>query len=289
MKQLAVISGKGGTGKTTLTACLVHLAQNKIIADCDVDAPNLHLALPAQPSQGKDFSGAKVAVISQEKCSKCGKCFNICRFGALEMVEQDYKVNNIKCEGCAACVYTCPEQALKLVDEITGKLFLTDTSHGKFAHALLDIGAEGSGKLVTEVRKGAQSLKEKEELLIIDGSPGIGCSVIASITGCNAVLAVSEPTQSGLHDLTRVVELANHFSIPIYLCLNKYDLNEEITTQIENFAEENQIVVVGKIPFDPMVLKALQQGKSLLEYPNSPASQAIKEIWIKIKEKIKEE
>jgi len=293
MKQLAIISGKGGTGKTTVTACFAQLANNKIMADCDVDAPNLHLVLEAHQQEQKEFSGAKMAVIDVEKCSQCGRCAEVCRFeavGKLIMNNLKYsQINKLKCEGCAACYYVCPEKAIDLVDEVTGKTFLSHTAQGKFSHALLDIGAEGSGKLVTEVRKEAFSLKENEDLMIIDGSPGIGCSVIASITGCHAVLVISEPTQSGLHDLNRVVELAEHFGILVFLAINKYDLNQEISQEIENFAQENQIEVVGKIPFDPLVLKALQQGKSLLSFESSPAAGAIQEIWKKINKIMKEE
>lgn len=286
MKQLAVISGKGGTGKTTLLGCLTHLAQNKIIADCDVDAPNLHLVLSVTEEEKKDFSGARVAVINGEKCKSCGKCLTVCRFDSIKKEQEGYFIEPMHCEGCAACVYSCPEEAIELVDEITGETFLAQTPQGKFSHALLGIGAEGSGKLVTEVRKGAQGLQEQEDFLIIDGSPGIGCSVIASITGCTAVLVVSEPTQSGLHDLERVVELANHFSLPTYLCLNKYDLNEQLTKQMEQFAEKNKVTVLGKIPFDPLVVKALQQNKPLLSFTQSPAAQAIEEIWQKLKKNL---
>jgi len=283
MKQLAVISGKGGTGKTTLTSCFAFLAENKIIADCDVDAPNLHLTLDIEKKEEKDFSGAKVAVIEQDKCQECGKCLEVCRFFALEKKGELYEVNEMQCEGCAACLYTCPVQAINLVEQITGKTFSALTEQGKFAHALLHIGAEGSGKLVTEVRKTAQELRSDEELIIIDGSPGIGCSVIASITGCSAVLVVAEPTQSGFHDLIRVVELAEHFALPVYLCINKYDLNENITEQLIKFAQEKDIAFLGKIPFDSLVVKALQQGKSLLTFSESLAAQAIKDIWQKIK------
>lgn len=293
MKQLTIISGKGGTGKTTIAACFAQLAKNKIMADCDVDAPNLHLVLEADKQEEKDFSGAKVAVIDLEKCKQCGKCVEVCRFQAIGNLIMNnlkyWQINSLKCEGCAACFYACPQGAVNLVDEITGKTFLSQTSQGKFSHALLGIGAEGSGKLVTEVRKGAYSLKETEDLMIIDGSPGIGCSVIASITGCHAVLVISEPTQSGLHDLSRVAELAEHFGIRVFLVINKYNLNQEVGQAIERFAKENRIEVVGRVPFDPLILKALQQGKSLMSYESSPAAQAIQEIWEKINKIMKEE
>lgn len=293
MKQLAIISGKGGTGKTTVTACFAHLAKNKIMADCDVDAPNLHLALENEVRAEREFSGAKVAVINQDKCKYCSKCVEVCRFEAIENLVVNnlsyLRVNNLKCEGCAACIYICPEKAVDLIDEVTGKTFLSQAAEGKFSHALLDIGAEGSGKLVTEVRKGAQAVKDEENLLIIDGSPGIGCSVIASITGCNAVLVISEPTQSGLHDLSRVVELAGHFAIPVFLVINKYDLNNDLSREIEKFAQENGIVFLGKIPFDPLVVKALQQVKPLTSFNNSPAARAIEEIWEKMNKIMKEE
>jgi len=293
MKQLAVISGKGGTGKTTVVSCFAYLADNTVMADCDVDAPNLHLALDSEVKQEKEFSGAKVAFVDKEKCNLCGKCKEVCRFQAIgDLIINNLRylgVTNLKCEGCGACVYICPTQAIELMEEVTGKTFNSHTPQGKFSHALLDIGAEGSGKLVTEVRKNALALKDEEELMIIDGSPGIGCSVIASITGCNGVLAICEPTQSGLHDLERVIELAQHFSIPVFLAVNKYDLNEEITKQIESFAVKNDIRILGRIPFDPLVVKALQNGKPLVSYDDSPAAMIIKDMWRKIKMIMKEE
>jgi MinD superfamily P-loop ATPase len=283
MKQIAVISGKGGTGKSTLVASLTQLVFSKMIADCDVDAPNLHLLLEEKDQQKWDYSGAKEARINYDLCIKCGVCADTCRYGA---ISDDIVVNSLKCEGCNACVVACPQDAMYLEEVNTGWTSVSRTEHGTFGHALLDIGAEGSGKLVTEVRKKVIPFDNGEEWLIIDGSPGIGCSVIASITGTDAVIAVTEPTKSGLSDLKRVLDLSKHFDIPAFVCINKFDLNMEITNEMEEYCQENGFDVVGRIPFDPAIVKALQEYKTPVDAGDQAFIDEVNGLWEKVTVKI---
>ncbi len=275
MKQLAIVSGKGGTGKTTLCASLAELASNKVIADCDVEAPNLHLLLDSSVFWEKDYFGSKTAEIDKTRCRKCGYCIQVCRFDAIN----DFEVNSLKCEGCAACVYTCPVGAVNLLDTVTGKTILSESKTGIFSHAKLNIGADGSGKLVTEVRKNAVTNAWQEDVVFIDGSPGIACVVIASITGCDAILVVSEPTLSGKHDLARVLELAEHFGIEAYVCINKFDINPTMTSEIVRQCKKSNVRVIGKIPFDREVNKSISKGIPVVNNPRSNAGKAIREIW----------
>ncbi len=283
MKQVVFISGKGGTGKSTLVSSLSILVENKMIADCDVDAPNLHILLKGDVQKKDDFFGAKEAVIDPELCVKCGLCEETCRFDAIE----ECKVSVMKCEGCGACVLVCPQNAIKLEEVKTGETYVSKTNRGTFSNALLDIGAEGSGKLVTEVRKNVNNYKKKEEWVLIDGSPGIGCSVIASMTGADAVIAVSEPTKSGKSDLERVLGVARYFEIPAFVCINKYNLNLQVTKEIEAFCEQEGFPVIGKIPFDETVVRALREFKTPVEAGNSVVTQEIKNIWSRINDEMK--
>jgi MinD superfamily P-loop ATPase len=279
MKQIVFISGKGGTGKSTLVSSLSILVQQKMLADCDVDAPNLHILLKGKVLKKDDFFGAKEAVIDSSACIRCGLCRETCRFGA---INEEFEINPMKCEGCGACLLVCPQEAICLKEVKTGETYVSDTSRGTFSHAMLDIGAEGSGKLVTEVRKNIYKNKKDEKWVLIDGSPGIGCVVIASITGADAVVAVSEPTKSGLSDLERVLGVARHFGIPAFVCINKYDLNPDVTSQIESFCESNGFPVIGRIPFDPSIVKALQEFKTPIEAGNSNVTNEIAGIWTRL-------
>lgn len=279
MKQIVFISGKGGTGKSTLVSSLSILVQDKMLADCDVDAPNLHILLKGEVLKKDDFFGAKEAVIDSSACIRCGLCRKTCRFGA---INEEFEINPMKCEGCGACLLVCPQEAICLEEAKTGETYVSHTSRGTFPHALLDIGAEGSGKLVTEVRKNIYNNKKDEKWVLIDGSPGIGCVVIASITGADAVVAVSEPTKSGESDLERVLGVARHFGIPAFVCINKYDLNPEVTSQIESFCESNGFPVIGRIPFDPSIVKALQEFKTPIEAGNSNVTNEIAGIWMRL-------
>lgn len=283
MKQIAFVSGKGGTGKSTLVSSLSILVQNKMLADCDVDAPNLHILVKGEVLKQEDYYGAKEAFIDQSLCIKCGLCRQTCRF---EAISEDIRIKPMKCEGCGACTLVCPVEAIHLEEVKTGITYVANTSRGTFSHALLDVGAEGSGKLVTEVRKNIANFKGEEEWLLIDGSPGIGCVVIASITGVDAVVAVSEPTKSGLSDLERVLGVARHFQIPGFVCINKYDLNLEISEQIEDFCQRNGCPAVGKIPFDPSIVQALQEFKTPIEAGNEEVTKEITNIWVRLKEEM---
>ena len=281
MKQIVFISGKGGTGKSTIVASLCQLIQEKMIADCDVDAPNLHILIENSILQREDFFGAREVVIDENLCSKCGKCQEICRFDA---VDEAMKIVPMYCEGCGACTIVCPTDAIRLESVKTGHTFISQTDQGTFANALLDIGAEGSGKLVTEVRKKLEQYKNDEKWVLIDGSPGIGCVVIASITGADAVVAVTEPTLSGQSDLERVLSVARHFRIPGFVCINKFDLNLEITAEIESFCQTNAFPVIGKIPFDPSIVKALQEYQTPVAAGNQDVTTELKNMWCKIED-----
>lgn len=279
MKQVVFISGKGGTGKSTIVASLSLLVQNKMMADCDVDAPNLHLLVAGDLLDTHDYSGSKNAFIDHDRCVSCGICRKVCRFDA---ISEDFVVDPIKCEGCAACTVLCPTEAIHLYDVKTGETYVTRTGRGTFSHAQLEIGADGSGKLVTEVRKSLAEHKNVEDWVLIDGSPGIGCVVIASITGTDAVVAVAEPTPSGRHDLDRVLTVAAHFKVPAYVCINKYDLNLPVSKDIASDCSARGIPVIGLIPYEPLVVKALQQGLTPVEANLGPIVEPIRQLWKKL-------
>ncbi|MDX9873110.1 MAG: ATP-binding protein [Clostridia bacterium] len=279
MKQIAFVSGKGGTGKSTLVASLSILVRNKMLADCDVDAPNLHILLQGDVLKNEDYFGAEEAFIDSAVCVKCDRCRQICRF---EAISQKIEIIPMKCEGCGACVLVCPAAAIRLEEARSGQTYVARTPRGTFSHALLDIGAEGSGKLVTAVRKNIHGFYKNEEWVLIDGSPGIGCVVIASITGADAVVAVTEPTKTGLSDLERVMQVARHFQIPGFVCINKYDLNPEITAEIEEFCKRGGYPVIGKIPFDPAVVSALQEFKTPVEAGNCEITAEIMYLWSRL-------
>lgn len=281
--QLVIISGKGGTGKTTIASSLASLSKSKIKIDCDVDASNLHLILNGKDIEEDNFIGAKIARIDPNKCVKCSKCIETCRFGAIK----GFVVDALVCEGCGSCRIVCLYDAIRLEDEITGKTIITDNNAGILSRAEMKIGAEGSGKLVTEVRQKAMKYKDDDELIILDGSPGIGCAVMASVTGCNIALIVVEPTQSGLEDFKRVLSLCKSFELKSLVCINKFNINEDMSENIESFCKWENIEVVGRIPFDDNVKIALNELKPLVNY-DGPASDEIKKMWEKIK-KIKEE
>lgn len=283
MKQVVFISGKGGTGKSTIVASLNQLVKNKMLADCDVDAPNLHLLLSERVLEKNEYKGAQIAVIDEDVCIKCGICRSICRFDA---IDEEIKVNLFKCEGCGTCTMMCPVDAIHLEKVVTGNTYVSETDKGTFSHALLDIGAEGSGKLVTEVRKNTKKYEKDEEWLLIDGSPGIGCVVIASITGADAVVIVTEPTKSGISDLQRVHAVAKHFEIPALVCINKHDLNLRASSEIESFCKEKDIPVIGKIPFTPEIVDALREFKTPVDANLKNITAEIENIWKAISENL---
>jgi MinD superfamily P-loop ATPase len=278
MKELVIISGKGGTGKTSLTACFAFFAQDRVLADCDVDAADLHILVHPKTLQEEDFRGGIKAAIDGEKCSQCGTCRESCRFGA---ISAEFVVSRLSCEGCGVCLHVCPEQAVSLEEGVSGRWFISETRFGPMVHAALHPGEENSGKLVALVRNQAKVLARKKDspLILVDGSPGVGCPVISSITGADHVLIVTEPTLSGLHDMERAMQLVRGFRIPVSVAINKYDLNPEVTEQIEAYSRRAQATVLGRIPYDPQVTRSMVQRHCVVEDGDSPASTSIRQIW----------
>ena len=286
IKELIVISGKGGTGKTSLIGAFASLASEKVLCDADVDAADLYLILEPDIKEREDFQEGHKAVINKDKCTECGLCRELCRFNA---ISPDFVVNPIDCEGCGVCVHFCPEDAIDFPLQTCGELFVSETRCGPMVHARLGIAEDNSGKLVSLTRERAKEVAKKVDinLILTDGPPGLACPVIASITGATGVLIVTEPTLSGHHDMDRVVELTRHFGIPAYVCINKFDINPEMTKTIEQYAQDNGLPVMGKIPFDPFFTKAMVEKKTIIEYDgNSDAARAVKEIWEKVADKI---
>jgi len=282
MKQIVVISGKGGTGKTILTASFAAIAESKVMADCDVDAADLHLLLAPDVTERHLFKSGKTAVINNDICTGCGKCVELCRF---EAISKDYIVDPIACEGCAFCSFVCPTGAIKMRDNTTGEWFISSTRFGPMVHAKLGIAEENSGKLVSLVRNKAKEMAEENNLdwVIIDGAPGIGCPVIASLSGVDVALIVTEPTMSGLHDADRVIQVAKHFDVPVKLVINKYDLNCDMSEKIEKYCQKRKIPVVGKILFDEFVVKAMVERKTVVELSEGKAREEIFNIWDRLK------
>jgi MinD superfamily P-loop ATPase len=286
VKELVVISGKGGTGKTSLMAAFASLAENNVLCDADVDAADLHLLMDPDIKERHDFKGGGTAIIDKDRCIECGLCRDLCRWNA---ISEAFVVDAIECEGCGVCVDFCPEEAIDFPVKTCGEWFISNTRFGPMVHARLGIAEENSGKLVTLVRQEAKKLaeKNKSDLLITDGPPGVGCPVIASVGGASAVLIVAEPTVSGLHDMERVAQLAAHFKVPVMVCVNKFDLNFDQTEAIEKLAKENSITTVGRVPFDPVFTESMVQGQTVLEYVgNSKIRSSIVEIWRNIRNQL---
>ncbi|SDF54724.1 MinD superfamily P-loop ATPase, contains an inserted ferredoxin domain [Methanolobus vulcani] len=278
VKQLTVISGKGGTGKTTFTSSFAALAENAVIADCDVDAADMHLILQPEISEIHNFFGLDVASINKELCTACGICVSSCRFDA---IDSNQVVDTYKCEGCGVCEHVCPEDAVSMIAKKAGEYYCSNTRFGPLVHAKLGIGEEASGKLVSDVRRRASELAEQsgKDLIVIDGPPGTGCAVIAAITGTDLVLVVTEPTKSGVHDLERVVQVAQHFRIPVAVCINKYDINKRLSVSICEYCKDNNIPVLGMLPYDNIVIEAMIAGSSVVEYSGAKFSEGIRSVW----------
>jgi MinD superfamily P-loop ATPase len=282
MREIVIISGKGGTGKTSLTAAFAALAKNSVLCDADVDAADLHLLMQPEVRRRTDFMGGCKARINPDLCTSCGTCIDLCRFGA---INEQFQVDAIRCEGCGVCVDFCPVTAIDFPVQCCGEWYISDTRFGPMVHARLGIAEENSGKLVSVVRKEARQLAEQRgaDLIITDGPPGIGCPVIASIGGATALVIVVEPTVSGIHDMERVVDLAAHFKVPGMVCVNKFDLNVEMTQAIEQLAIRHQVAVLGRVAFDPAFTRSMVEGKTLFEYGEPTATQQqVRDIWRQI-------
>ncbi len=296
MKEIVVISGKGGTGKTSLVAAFASLAQNAVLADCDVDAADLHLILKPDVQESHDFSGGKLARIRADKCIGCGECERVCRFEAVslsgpgnELVAKTCTIDPVACEGCGVCVQFCPVDAIDFEDAVNGRWFVSETRFGPMVHARLGAAEENSGKLVSLIRKQARLIadNQRRDLLVVDGSPGIGCPVIASITGADLVLVVTEPTLSGRHDLDRVTQLTAHFGIPTAVCVNKWDINPDVTEAIEAGARDKGLVLAGKIDYDPAVTNAQVAEKTIIEYARNRTAAQVVSVWNVIMDSLK--
>jgi len=290
IKEIVVISGKGGTGKTSVVASFAALADRKVLADCDVDAADLHLVLNPRIRHREDFSGGNKATIIEDACTGCNRCIGECRFEAIYYISkngekaQTPQVNHVLCEGCGVCMRVCPAEAIAFDPSVNGEWYVSSTNYGPMVHARLGMAEGNSGKLVTQIRGKARTIAEENHLdyVIVDGSPGIGCPVIASITGTDLVLVVTEPTLSGQHDLMRVAQLTAHFNIPTIMCVNKWDLNPQITQQIEEKSKEHGMKVAGRIRYDTAITKAQIMKTTVVEYTGGAVSEDIKSLWRKV-------
>ncbi len=280
MKEVLILSGKGGTGKTSIVGSFAHMADNKILVDCDVDASDLHLLLAPRPRKEHEFRSGVKARVETDKCTGCGLCAELCQFEAVAMKETA-SISAFSCEGCGVCAHFCPEQAIVLDEDHCGSWYISDTDYGPLVHAELFAGAENSGKLVSHIKTQARQLAESTgtDLILIDGAPGVGCPVIASLSNVDLALVVTEPTQSGKHDLERILDLADHFKLPAMVCINKWDLHTEMSTEIEIACKSRGVNVLGKIPFDPMVVTCQIQGVPVTDSDTSLAAYSIRELW----------
>jgi MinD superfamily P-loop ATPase len=297
MKQLVILSGKGGTGKTCITAAFAHLASQNdlagkvILADADVDAANLELVLQPRLLEEQDFKGGKVAVIAQDTCSACGDCQAACRFDAIISNEGLFTVDPIACDGCAACVYHCPTESITMHEQLAGKFYFSESRYGPLYHANLFPGQENSGKLVTLVKQRArlQALDEDRQLVIVDGPPGIGCPVISAVSGADLALVVAEPTVSGVHDMRRALETLKHFGVRALVCVNKADICQAETDEIESYCRQQGVETVGRIPFDLSITNAMVAGMAVTAFqPEAPSSVAIARIWERVVSSLQE-
>ncbi|MFC1944736.1 ATP-binding protein [Chloroflexota bacterium] len=277
MKEVVVLSGKGGTGKTSIVGSFAVLARDKVLADCDVDAADLHLLLDASDGKKEEFWSGQVASIDRRFCTRCGVCEAVCRFDAVK----NLKIDPLSCEGCGFCSRVCPERCISMKETMAGHWFVSETRYGPLVHARLEVAKGNSGKLVTVVRSNARELAGERDLgcIIVDGPPGVGCPVISSLSGIDLALLVTEPTLSGMHDLERITGLCRHFSVPALACINKHDLNEENTRHIEDYCSAQGIELAAKIPFDNAVTEALVQGLPLVEHCRNGVALQIEMLW----------
>jgi len=284
VKEIVVLSGKGGTGKTSIVGSFAALAKGAIMVDCDVDAADLHLLLQPVVRQRHEFWSGQIASIDESRCTQCGLCQDLCRFKAIN----NFRVDRTRCEGCGFCSHICPVEAITMKDNMAGQWSLSDTKYGPMVHARLGIAQENSGKLVATVRYQARDIAKKQKLdfIISDGPPGIGCPVISSVSGANLALLVTEPTLSGIHDLKRVLDVCRHFGVPSMVCINKYDINLKATQQIEKYCNAEMAEVIAKIPFDKVFTEAMVRGLPVVEYSTGVVSQRIEFLWQNVANKL---
>jgi len=290
MKEIVIISGKGGTGKTSITASFAYLGgKDIVVADCDVDAADMHLLMKPDFKISEDFYSGELAKIDQDKCISCGKCAEVCRFNAISIINNQYIVDPLNCEGCGYCARVCPSSAITNEILNVGKSYVSTTKVGNImVHAKLGIGADNSGKLVAKVKDEAKKIAENnnKHFIVVDGSPGIGCPVVSSLSGANFVVLVTEPSVSGLHDLKRVYELVKKFKIKAGCIINKFDINKKVTEEIIEFLKEEDIVHISNLVYDESFTKAMTIGKTIVEYNNSNLTKVLIESWDKIKGEI---
>jgi MinD superfamily P-loop ATPase len=295
MKEIVVISGKGGTGKTSIVASLAILAKPAVLVDCDVDAADLHLLLEPDVLRRENFVAGSKARIKPGHCTACGKCEELCRFDAIYYdgpgngrVSKTYRIDPLACEGCGVCFDFCAEQAIEFMPETCGQWFESRTRAGPMVHARLAVAAENSGKLVTQLRRTSQEVAKSQGLglVICDGSPGIGCPVIASLTGASLALIVVEPTMSGLHDFSRIAQLASRLAVPSMMVVNKADLNPKVADQLETEAKKHAVEPIGRVPYDPAITQAQVAKKSIVEFGDGPAAQAIRDLWDRVADRL---
>lgn len=282
MKQITIISGKGGTGKTVFSAALAALVESKVMVDGDVDAANLYLILKPEVEEDGLYSGGQKAFINSDLCTGCGLCIPVCRFSAIEPTEDGkMKIEPISCEGCGLCSYVCPAQAISMKDNFSGRWFVSSTQYGPFVHARLGAGEENSGKLVTEIRKKARLIAETHglEYIILDGPPGIGCPVIASLSAVDLAVVVTEPSISGIHDMERVVQVTRHFGIKVACVVNKFDLSEKLSAEAERWCQENSVPVVARIPFSEAVVDSVIKGLPVTQAEDQTVAAEIRKAW----------
>ncbi|MCK5739983.1 ATP-binding protein [bacterium] len=288
MKEIVVISGKGGTGKTSITASFAYLGgADIVVADCDVDAADMHLLMQPDFAKSEDFYSGVIAKINQDNCWQCGKCANVCHFDAIPIIDGQYTVHPLNCEGCGYCARVCPADTIIMEEQNVGQCFISATHAGNtMVHARLGIGAENSGKLVAKVKSEAKRLAEEthKEFVVVDGSPGIGCPVVSSLSGANFVVLVTEPTVSGLHDLQRVYQLVKKFEIKAGCIINKADLNPQMCQKIEAFLETENIVHISNLPYDEVFTEAMTLGQTIVEYGDTNLKKIMTESWQKIKQ-----
>lgn len=290
MKEIVVISGKGGTGKTSITASFAYLGgKDIVVADCDVDAADMHLLMKPDFAKSEDFYSGEIAIINQDICTACGKCADVCRFDAIPVINNQYIVQPLDCEGCGYCARICPVEAIKMEVQNVGRWYISNTRVGNIlVHAKLGIGAENSGKLVAKVKNEAKQIAKEnnKDFIIVDGSPGIGCPVVSSLSGANFVVLVTEPTVSGLHDLKRVYELVKKFNIKAGCIINKSDLNTQVSAEIEEFLKKENIIHFSNLPYDEAFTNAMTNGQTIVEYGQNNLTAILTDSWNMIKQTV---